>query len=155
MSVAYLVSVPGARVRMKSGTQVRPSVGPTWDHCAGQPPGCRLCSCLVVCGGFTNPRIPSPSVVNASAQVGAQKTDASLGHSSISSAPQFTTSPVFSSHPFAKGGRKDGAPGAEWECGSECTSRWEPPHLCGGRSASALRERFDFDLRFSAGMEKS
>ena len=26
-----------------------------------------------------------------------------------------------------------------------CTSRWEPPHLCGGRSASALREKLDFN----------
>src|ERR1019366_5900317 len=26
-----------------------------------------------------------------------------------------------------------------------CTSRWEPPHLYGGRSASALREKLDFN----------
>jgi hypothetical protein len=27
----------------------------------------------------------------------------------------------------------------------ECTFWWKPPHLCGGRSASALREKFGFD----------
>src|ERR1019366_9915078 len=26
-----------------------------------------------------------------------------------------------------------------------CISRWAPPHLCGGRSASALREKLDFN----------
>jgi hypothetical protein len=27
----------------------------------------------------------------------------------------------------------------------EFTSWWKPPHLCGGRSASALREKLGFD----------
>ena len=57
--------------------------------------------------------------------------------------------------PFRQKRAKGWVPCAKWECGSECTSRWEPPHLCGGRSASALREKLDFDLRFSAGMERS
>jgi hypothetical protein len=45
-----------------SVAQVRPSVGITWDHCTRPPQGCRLHSCRVVCGSFTNPRISSPSV---------------------------------------------------------------------------------------------
>ena len=90
--------------------QLRPSVGLTWDHGTGQSQGYRLYSCHVVCGGFTNPRIASTSVVIASAQVGVQKADANLGHCPISSTLQFTSSPVFSSHPFAKNGRKGGYP---------------------------------------------
>src|ERR1019366_2879762 len=80
--------------------QVRPSVGLPGNHCTWRLPGCRLSPCQAVCGGFKNPdsRISSPSVVIAA--------------SPSSSAPQFTTPPVFPSHPSAKGGRKDGAPSA-------------------------------------------
>src|ERR1019366_1266795 len=89
-----------------------PSVGLTRDHSTGHSRGCRLHSCLVVCGGFTSPAFHHLQWLSPPPRLASKRQDANLAHCPISSAPQFTTSPVFSSHPFAKGGRKHGAPSA-------------------------------------------
>ena len=56
-----------------------------------------------------------------------------------------------------RGKERFSAPGKESRHGScalalGLSARWEPPHSCGGRSASALRERIStLIMRFSAG----
>ena len=83
-----------------------PRSPPCWADPGITPLGIRKgADCVHATWSAAVSRIPAfhqLQLLSPPAQVSVQTTGANLGHSSISSTPQFPTSPLFFSHPFAK-----------------------------------------------------